>query len=185
MRTITNEKELEAAVYGGAFLGGDGGGLIEEGIRLGKVALEIGGVRIADPKELFVVTASTVGSQAKGKGVLKPYNYIEAIRIVKRELGELSGLISSENGGLNTVAAWFQVAALGLPVVDAPCDGRAHPTILMGSMGLHRVEGYVSLQSFSVGSAEKNHVSGLIKGCLLYTSPSPRDLSTSRMPSSA
>ena len=25
----------------------------------------------------------------------------------------------------------------------------------------------------------------LIKGCLLYTSPSPRDLSTSRMPSSA
>ena len=31
-------------------------------------------------------------------------------------------------------------------------------------------------------SLEDNH---LIKGCLLYTSPSPRDLSTSRMPSSA
>ena len=28
-------------------------------------------------------------------------------------------------------------------------------------------------------------VSGLFGGCLLYTSPSPRDLSTSRMPSSA
>ena len=28
-------------------------------------------------------------------------------------------------------------------------------------------------------------VSGHTKGCLLYTSPSPRDLSTSRMPSSA
>ena len=27
--------------------------------------------------------------------------------------------------------------------------------------------------------------SGEIRGCLLYTSPSPRDLSTSRMPSSA
>ena len=26
---------------------------------------------------------------------------------------------------------------------------------------------------------------GIIMGCLLYTSPSPRDLSTSRMPSSA
>ena len=26
---------------------------------------------------------------------------------------------------------------------------------------------------------------GMLKGCLLYTSPSPRDLSTSRMPSSA
>ena len=30
----------------------------------------------------------------------------------------------------------------------------------------------------------KNDISD-IKGCLLYTSPSPRDLSTSRMPSSA
>ena len=28
-------------------------------------------------------------------------------------------------------------------------------------------------------------LSGLYKPCLLYTSPSPRDLSTSRMPSSA
>ena len=28
-------------------------------------------------------------------------------------------------------------------------------------------------------------IKGLFKGCLLYTSPSPRDLSTSRMPSSA
>ena len=30
-----------------------------------------------------------------------------------------------------------------------------------------------------------NMVEGVTKGCLLYTSPSPRDLSTSRMPSSA
>ena len=28
-------------------------------------------------------------------------------------------------------------------------------------------------------------VFGMVKSCLLYTSPSPRDLSTSRMPSSA
>ena len=30
-----------------------------------------------------------------------------------------------------------------------------------------------------------NYKDGLENGCLLYTSPSPRDLSTSRMPSSA
>ena len=30
-----------------------------------------------------------------------------------------------------------------------------------------------------------NRMNDLVKGCLLYTSPSPRDLSTSRMPSSA
>ena len=32
--------------------------------------------------------------------------------------------------------------------------------------------------------AELENIDG-VKGCLLYTSPSPRDLSTSRMPSSA
>ena len=31
----------------------------------------------------------------------------------------------------------------------------------------------------------QEQVEGIIKSCLLYTSPSPRDLSTSRMPSSA
>ena len=30
-----------------------------------------------------------------------------------------------------------------------------------------------------------NMIANMGKGCLLYTSPSPRDLSTSRMPSSA
>ena len=37
-------------------------------------------------------------------------------------------------------------------------------------------------QSFKVGQSVKIKWA---KGCLLYTSPSPRDLSTSRMPSSA
>ena len=32
---------------------------------------------------------------------------------------------------------------------------------------------------------DKNIVCSALRGCLLYTSPSPRDLSTSRMPSSA
>ena len=42
-------------------------------------------------------------------------------------------------------------------------------------------------QVFGTIDADKVHTSkvNLNKGCLLYTSPSPRDLSTSRMPSSA
>ena len=35
------------------------------------------------------------------------------------------------------------------------------------------------------GDLVQIEVSPLVKNCLLYTSPSPRDLSTSRMPSSA
>ena len=40
---------------------------------------------------------------------------------------------------------------------------------------------------FHVRGDDKAHIldAGLYRDCLLYTSPSPRDLSTSRMPSSA
>ena len=40
----------------------------------------------------------------------------------------------------------------------------------------------------SIGGVGKTHIASevdILGGCLLYTSPSPRDLSTSRMPSSA
>ena len=45
----------------------------------------------------------------------------------------------------------------------------------------------VGLQMFADVGYEETETKGLgwISGCLLYTSPSPRDLSTSRMPSSA
>ena len=39
--------------------------------------------------------------------------------------------------------------------------------------------------SYYVGSARGDNLDKRFYDCLLYTSPSPRDLSTSRMPSSA
>ena len=43
------------------------------------------------------------------------------------------------------------------------------------------------VSSMDIGDLKdlKNYLENLSNGCLLYTSPSPRDLSTSRMPSSA
>ena len=41
------------------------------------------------------------------------------------------------------------------------------------------------LEEFNIGHKRKTLGISLSGGCLLYTSPSPRDLSTSRMPSSA
>ena len=46
--------------------------------------------------------------------------------------------------------------------------------------GVHALEG----ASFQLKQGEHVAIMG-DNGCLLYTSPSPRDLSTSRMPSSA
>lgn len=184
MRRISREEEVERLVLGGSVLGGGGGGSAEEGLALGKLALELGGVVIANPGELgkdaIVATVSTVGSQAAGRGVLKPFNYIEAVRLLEREVPGLKGLVSSENGGLNSVAAWVQAAALGLPVVDAPCDGRAHPTAAMGSMGLHRLPGYVSVQAFSVGlPGSSNRLHGVLKGELQEVSNAVRSVAAS------
>ena len=41
------------------------------------------------------------------------------------------------------------------------------------------------LEAFTAPEKLQNYRLAVLKGCLLYTSPSPRDLSTSRMPSSA
>ncbi len=171
MRVISSENDIWKLVIGGAVLGGGGGGSIEEGLELGRTALSIGNITVLSIDELgddkLVATTSTVGSQAKGAGVLKPFNHIEAARLLANEVERLGGLISCENGGLNTVCPFPQSAALGIPVIDAPCDGRAHPTALMGSMGLHRVKGYTSIQAFSVGlPGSEKRATGVLKGGL-------------------
>ena len=45
--------------------------------------------------------------------------------------------------------------------------------------------GNVDPKLFAKKSKEYSNLGNIINTCLLYTSPSPRDLSTSRMPSSA
>ena len=75
--------------------------------------------------------------------------------------------------------------------------------ILFGSVrviGIAKRDAVIAVQSIQrgvigkivavmVGNRNVDNVAGIvafgINGCLLYTSPSPRDLSTSRMPSSA
>ncbi len=180
MRQVISEKDLEKILVGSAFLGGGGGGSIEEGMKLAKTSLSLGDVVVVSPDELdkhgVVVTASSVGSQAAGKNVLKPSNYIEAAWLMNNEVNNLVGIVSSEIGGLNTVASWIQAASLGVYVIDAPCNGRAHPTVLMGSLGLHRLPSYTSIQAFSTGSLGGNHVSGVLKGSLDAVSKSIRSI---------
>jgi DUF917 family protein len=66
---------------------------------------------------------------------------------------EFDGVIAAENGGYNSFGGWIPAAALGLPVVDCPEDGRAHPSSMMGSMGMHRME-YKSVKAGATEGAE-------------------------------
>ena len=46
-------------------------------------------------------------------------------------------------------------------------------------------EDEIEIDEVKLQASRKGRRNSLMRGCLLYTSPSPRDLSTSRMPSSA
>ncbi|MGB9867572.1 MAG: DUF917 domain-containing protein [Bacillota bacterium] len=158
-RTMLDREFLEAAILGGSFYGGGGGGSPATGRELGELALTLGDPWLGDigdlPEDAILLTVSAVGAPAASGKHAKAYHYLKAVELFIRYSGmEPAGFITNECGGLATVNGWVQSAAFGLPVIDAPCNGRAHPTGVMGSMGLHAVSGYVSLQVAVGGSRE-------------------------------
>jgi len=168
---LTCDKELvEALVLGGAVLGGGGGGSIDEGLKLGHLALEMGEPEIIplnalNPEET-VITVAAVGAPAAENRYLEPMDYVNAVKIIMEALGiSKCGLITNEMGGMASVNGLLQGAVLGLPVVDAPCNGRAHPTSLMGAMGLHKLPAYVATQSACGGNLMRGtRVEVLVRG---------------------
>jgi len=150
---------VRAAAYGGAVLGGGGGGQIEEGLRLGRLALELGRPHLVTLDELdddaLLVTVALVGAPSAAEQYLEPMHLIRALELLTAHLDtSVAGFITNENGGMATLNGWLQSAVTGLPVVDAPCNGRAHPTGLMGAMGLDQVAGYVARQAAVGGNPE-------------------------------
>jgi len=167
-----NKDVVRAAAYGGAVLGGGGGGAIDEGLELGEAALKSGCPRLVTLDEMHdqdvLVTVSGVGAPAATEACLEPDHYVQALHLLMDQLGQpVSGLITNENGGMATLNGWYQSAVTGLPVVDAPCNGRAHPTGLMGAMGLDQDTGYVSRQAAVGGDpGADRHVRIYIEGSL-------------------
>jgi DUF917 family protein len=141
-----------AIILGGAILGGGGGGWIEEGLEMARLALQKKFSRVlpltAMSPESLLLTVSAVGAPSAGRGAAQPEDFVRSVDFFIRETGlKIEGLISSEVGALAATNGWLQSAALNIPVIDAPANGRAHPLGLMGSMGLHRKKGYVSRQA--------------------------------------
>jgi uncharacterized protein len=148
-RHSVTQRTLEAAVIGGAILGGGGGGHAQDAYELGALALEIGPPAIVDacdlPDDALLFTVGLVGAPAAPDRWVKPADYVRAVELLTQHVGRTpAGLISNENGPVATINGWLQSARLGIPVVDAPCNGRAHPLSARGAMGLHRLPRYVA-----------------------------------------
>lgn len=163
-------KMVEYAVYGGAVLGGGGGGWIEEGLKIGRLALEVGQIELT-PIDKFAeddlfVTVSMVGAPAAKDQFVMPIHYAKALDMLAQKIGRpIQALHTNENGAGTTINGWFQSAITGIPLVDFACNGRAHPTGAMGSMNLSELDGYVSHQA-GVGGKDANYVEMSISGSL-------------------
>ncbi len=150
--------DLRACVLGGAILGGGGGGSRRLGMELGTMALEAGSVELLSPNEvsndLTLITCALVGAPAADAACVRPVHFLRAVELLLANLGlsrDEVGLITNENGGAATVNGWYQAAKLELPLVDIPCNGRAHPMAIMGAMGLENRQGYLSKQAVAGG----------------------------------
>jgi len=142
---------IEPMVVGGSLLGGGGGGDPQEGRRFAQLALERGEPRLVSLEALrpdnVVVTVSLVGAPSAPERHLDVDDLPRTVELLQETFAlQVHAITTNENGGFASVNGWIQSAVLGLPIVDAPCNGRAHPTALMGAMGLHRVSGYRSMQ---------------------------------------
>ena len=132
--------DVEAGVVGGLFLsaGGSGRNAVEKNRDLGRMALDYGALRLVgtdelDPQDL-VITATAVGAPGFANWAIRPRDAINAARrLVERMERPPRAVICGHVPGFN---AWLVGAALGLDYVDLASNGRGHPTVKMGGMGL-------------------------------------------------
>ena len=161
-----------AMILGGAILGGGGGGAIADGKNIANNALSAGFSSIKschslNPDEI-IVTVSIVGAPSTGANSLSAQDYARSFELfLDRSKIDVHGIVTNEIGAFAIANGWIQSTQLGIPVIDAPCNGRAHPTGMMGAMGLNRVENYLSMQAVVGGNSRKGtHVEAFFSGSL-------------------
>lgn len=165
-RQLTRTDALNA-VYGGCILGGGGGGVLNEGLhKVDDLFSNFDGPTLVSPDELpddaYVACVALIGAPSAVNAHYDTDQLITTVTQVSEALeSPIAALMTNENGAGTTTNGWLQAAALGLPVIDAPANGRAHPTGSMGSLNLHELEGYESVQAFAGGSGDQR-ISGLV-----------------------
>lgn len=140
MARILTADDVEAGLVGGLFLsaGGSGRNAVAKNRALGHMALDYGGVRLVSLDEIDsaapVITATAIGAPGFATWQIKPRDAIDAARQLVARLGlKPAGVICGHVPGFN---AWLVAAALGIDYIDAAANGRGHPTVKMGGMGL-------------------------------------------------
>lgn len=183
MDMIINQETGVWAVYGGVLLGGGGGGDLQEGLRILDLALsfksEIPLLPLSEIHDgAILLTASLVGSPASPDKYVAPDHYRRVYELFQeRQSTTIGGIITNEMGAQSSTNGWVLSAMTGLPLIDAPCNGRAHPTGIMGSLGLAEEENYLSVQT-AIGGRGPRELEIYARGSLESASALIRNAAT-------
>ncbi|MBU5673901.1 DUF917 family protein [Paenibacillus brevis] len=175
MRELTREDVL-AAVKGGSVFASGGGGWVDHGLEIGGAALAVGRPKLASLEELpddaVILTCTAIGAPAGRDWQMLGKDYIKAVQlIIDHYDGKITGVMTPQNGMSSTINGWLPAAALGLVVVDATGDIRAHPTGKMGSLGLASSTTYETWQAVAGGKPEQgSYLELIVKGTPARTS---------------
>ena len=170
-----SKETMEALAMGGLILGAGGGGSMEEGLKTGFASLDYGSPTMISVEELspedVVVTISGVGSPASTEAYVEPNYYNRILELLTKELGQKpKALMPSEMGGASSFGPFVASAVNGIPVLDAACNGRAHPLGTMGSLGLSEKKDHRTIQVALGGDPNKDQQVELIaKGSVNHT----------------
>lgn len=174
MIKLTKDLCLQA-LYGGLLLGGGGGGNLQLGLdALEEAFRHTDELVMADIDELdqkdTIVNVSMVGAPSAKDTCVTIEHWKTVLKNFEAASGtKIAGFTTCENGGVSTSNGWVISAITGIPLVDAPSNGRAHPTGTMGSIGLNQVPGYISIQT-ACGGRDDKYVETVAKGSLTTTS---------------
>ena len=147
---IIKKEHIQKLSSGSLLLGCGGGGNAAKGIENAMKALEMGDIELLSVEELearcreqnqdgVIVTMSGVGSPSTPDAYHTAEDYPVMLEALQQKLDQpIVGLIACEIGGSSTFEPFIPAALLKVPVIDAPCDGRAHPLGLMGALGLEQ-----------------------------------------------
>ncbi|UFJ39262.1 DUF917 family protein [Brevibacillus humidisoli] len=174
LNKLTREM-IAPLLTGGCILGGGGGGSMAEGKKVAELAFSLGSPTLLPIEDLgdsdTVLTVSAVGAPAAPNQYVEPIDFARTVQTFTQYTGQHPrAMMTNENGGSASANGLLQSAVLGIPVLDAACNGRAHPTGVMGSIRLNELSDYRSVQ-VAIGGKPGTHsrvelaVAGTIDAC--------------------
>lgn len=182
MRELTHDDARWAILGGGVFACG-GGGWQHHGELMGQMATSMNRPVLATvdelPEDSYVATVTAIGAPAAKDWEIRPVDYVDALKkLIELSDKPISAVITGQNGYSTTLNGWIQSSLLGVKVLDAAGDVRAHPTGKLGSLGLTTREGYETIQVVSGGNRQKHgHLLSINYGRVDTTDDVLRDIS--------